>query len=78
MLIHEADDGKTNIEYDRPSSLFGQFGDERVSPMAAALDQKLEDLAAAATPGDFHARNGKADYALLDLTTNGRPGRRSD
>ncbi len=48
VLIYEADDGKTCIEYDKPSSLFGQFGDERVSPMAAALDQKLEDLAAAA------------------------------
>src|SRR6516165_10036497 len=49
VLISEAEDGRTCIEYDRPSSLFGQFGDERVSPMAAALDQKLEDLAAAAT-----------------------------
>jgi uncharacterized protein (DUF302 family) len=49
VLIYEAEDGKTCIEYDRPSSLFGQFGDERVSPMAAALDQKLEDLAVAAT-----------------------------
>ena len=49
VLIYEAEDGRTCIEYDRPSSLFGQFGDARVSPMAAALDQKLEDLAAAAT-----------------------------
>src|SRR5271166_3075653 len=49
VLIYEADDGMTCIEYDRPSSLFGQFGDERVGPMAAALDQKLEDLAATAT-----------------------------
>jgi uncharacterized protein (DUF302 family) len=49
VLIYEADDGKTCIEYDKPSSLFGQFGDERVSRMAAALDQKLEDLAATAT-----------------------------
>ncbi|MGC1719896.1 MAG: DUF302 domain-containing protein [Isosphaeraceae bacterium] len=49
VLIYEADDGKSCIEYDRPSSLLGQFGDERVVPMAAALDQKLEDLAAAAT-----------------------------
>jgi uncharacterized protein (DUF302 family) len=48
VLIHEADDGKIYIEYDRPSSLFGQFGDERVRPMAAALDQKLDDLAATA------------------------------
>ena len=30
VLIYEADDGKTCIEYDRASSLFGQFGDERV------------------------------------------------
>ena len=49
VLIYEADDGKTCIEYDRPSSLFGQFGDERVDSMAASLDQKLEDLAVVAT-----------------------------
>jgi uncharacterized protein (DUF302 family) len=49
VLIYEADDGKTYIEYDKPSSLFGQFGDERVGRMAASLDQKLEDLAATAT-----------------------------
>ena len=49
VLIYEADDGKTCIEYDRPSSLFGQFGDGWVGPMAAALDQKLEELAARAT-----------------------------
>jgi uncharacterized protein (DUF302 family) len=51
VLIYEADDGKTCIEYDKPSSLFGQFGDERVGRMAAALDQKLEGLAATATAG---------------------------
>ena len=49
MLIYETEDGRTCIEYDRPSSLFGQFGDERIGPMAAALDQKVEDLAAEAT-----------------------------
>ena len=48
VLIYEADDGKTCIEYDKPSSLFGQFGDERVGRMAAALDRRLGDLAAAA------------------------------
>jgi uncharacterized protein (DUF302 family) len=48
VLIYEADDGKTCIEYDKPSSLIGQFGDARVGPMAAALDHKLCDLAAAA------------------------------
>jgi uncharacterized protein (DUF302 family) len=49
VLIYEAEDGKTCIEYDRPSTLFGQFRDERVDRMAATLDQKLADLAAAAT-----------------------------
>jgi uncharacterized protein (DUF302 family) len=49
VLIYEADDGKTCIEYDRPSSLFGQFGNEQVDRMAAALDKKLGDLAATAT-----------------------------
>ena len=49
VLVYEAEDGKTCIEYDRPSTLFGQFGDVRVSRMAADLDQKLEELAATAT-----------------------------
>jgi uncharacterized protein (DUF302 family) len=49
VLLYETDDGKTCVEYDRPSSLFGQFGDDRVTHMAKVLDQKLEDLAKAAT-----------------------------
>ncbi|MBV8611861.1 MAG: DUF302 domain-containing protein [Singulisphaera sp.] len=49
VLLYEADDGTTCVEYDRPSSLFAQFGDDRVAWMAAALDQKLEDLAATVT-----------------------------
>jgi uncharacterized protein (DUF302 family) len=49
VLICEADDGKTCIEYDRPSSLFGQFANEQVARMAATLDRKLEDLATTAT-----------------------------
>jgi len=47
VLIYEAD-GKTCIEYDKPSSLFGQFGDSQVDKMAASLDRKLADLAAEA------------------------------
>ena len=34
----------TCVEYDLPSSLFGQFGDERVDRVAAMLDRKLENL----------------------------------
>ena len=47
VLIYE-EDGKTCIEYDRPSSLFGQFGDGQVDAMASSLDQKLAELAAEA------------------------------
>jgi uncharacterized protein (DUF302 family) len=48
VLIYEDDEGKTCVEYDRPSSLFGQFGNDRISPTAAMLDNKLEALVAAA------------------------------
>jgi uncharacterized protein (DUF302 family) len=49
VLLYEDADGKTCLEYDRPSSLFGQFGDERITPTATMLDRKLEALVAAAT-----------------------------
>ena len=48
VLLYENQEGKTCVEYDRPSSLFGQFGDDRISPTAAMLDRKLEALVAAA------------------------------
>ena len=48
VLIYENDEGKTCVEYDRPSSLFGQFGNDRIAPTAAMLDKKLEALVAEA------------------------------
>ena len=48
VLIYESEEGKTCVEYDLPSSLFGQFGDERVDRMAKSLDGKLEALIASA------------------------------
>ena len=48
VLIYENEEGKTCVEYDRPSSLFGQFGNDRITPTAAMLDKKLEALVAAA------------------------------
>ena len=48
VLIYENNEGKTCVEYDRPSSLFGQFGNDRIRPTAAMLDNKLEALVAAA------------------------------
>jgi uncharacterized protein (DUF302 family) len=44
VLIYEDERGRTCLEYDRPSSLFGQFNDDRIAPVASMLDRKLEDL----------------------------------
>jgi uncharacterized protein (DUF302 family) len=44
VLIYENQEGQTCLEYDRPSSLFGQFGDDRIAPTATMLDRKLEAL----------------------------------
>ena len=48
VLIYEDEERKTCVEYDRPSSLFGQFGNDRIAPTAAMLDKKLEALVAEA------------------------------
>ncbi|HEV3237608.1 MAG TPA: DUF302 domain-containing protein [Gemmataceae bacterium] len=48
VLLYENEEGKTCVEYDRPSSLFGQFGDDRVTPAATMLDSKMEALVTAA------------------------------
>ena len=44
VLIYENYEGKTCVEYDRPSSLFGQFGNAKVTDVATTLDRKLEQL----------------------------------
>jgi uncharacterized protein (DUF302 family) len=48
VLIYENPEGKTCVEYDKPSSLFGQFGNPKVTEVAAMLDRKLEQLVAKA------------------------------
>src|SRR5262249_27593221 len=46
VLLYEDEEGRTCLEYDRPSSLFGQFGNDEISPTAAMPDKKLETLVA--------------------------------
>jgi uncharacterized protein (DUF302 family) len=48
VLLSEDEEGKTCLEYDKPSSLFGQFGNAEVTAVATMLDRKLEELAAEA------------------------------
>jgi uncharacterized protein (DUF302 family) len=47
LLVYEDGPGKTCLEYDKPSSLFGQFHDGRIDAVAAMLDRKMEELVAA-------------------------------
>ena len=42
VVLYEDDSGHAIFEYDRPSSLFGQFKDERVSAVARDLDDAIE------------------------------------
>jgi hypothetical protein len=41
VVVYEKDDGGSRIEYDLPSSLLGQFGDERITEVAQGLDVAL-------------------------------------
>jgi uncharacterized protein (DUF302 family) len=53
VVLYENEAGHAVFEYDRPSSLFGQFGDERVTVVARELDASLERvLAQAVHPGE--------------------------
>jgi len=42
VLLYENEAGRAVFEYDRPSSLFGQFSDERVTAVGRELDASLE------------------------------------
>jgi uncharacterized protein (DUF302 family) len=44
LFVYEADDRSTRIEYDQPSSLFGQFNNPEVTDVARSLDAKLTSL----------------------------------
>jgi Domain of unknown function DUF302 len=42
VVLYESDAGHGVFEYDRPSTTFGQFGDEQVTAVARGLDAALE------------------------------------
>ena len=44
LLVYEVDNRTTKIEYDQPSSLFGQFDNLEVTAVARSLDIKLANL----------------------------------
>jgi hypothetical protein len=44
MFVYETGPAAVRIEFDRPSSLFGQFGNRSVTEVAVGLDAKLKAL----------------------------------
>jgi uncharacterized protein (DUF302 family) len=44
ILVYEAEDHSTRVEYDLPSSLLGQFNNPEVTSVARSLDLKLANL----------------------------------
>jgi uncharacterized protein (DUF302 family) len=44
VLLYQNEEGKTCAEYDKPSSLFGQFEQAEVKATADMLDHKLNAL----------------------------------
>jgi uncharacterized protein (DUF302 family) len=42
VVLYENEEGEAVFEYDKPSSLFGQFGDDRVTDVGRYLDAALE------------------------------------
>jgi uncharacterized protein (DUF302 family) len=48
VVLFEDEQGRGVFEYDKPSSVFGQYGDERVTEVGRYLDAKLEAVLRAA------------------------------
>ena len=48
VLVYEHKSGQTTVEYDQPSSLFGQFGQQEITQVALTLDRRLEQAIAQA------------------------------
>ena len=44
IMLYENDAGTATLEYDQPSSLFGQYGDERVTAVAKELDRAIYNV----------------------------------
>ena len=42
VALYEDEQGRGVFEYDRPSSFFGQFGDDHVTQVGRELDKELE------------------------------------
>lgn len=44
VVLYEDADGNSVFEYDKPSTQFGQFGDDRINAVATILDERLQTV----------------------------------
>jgi len=44
VLVYQGGDGKTYVDYEQPSAIFGQFANEDINGVGRALDQKFKTL----------------------------------
>ncbi|WP_269149863.1 DUF302 domain-containing protein [Xanthobacter oligotrophicus] len=44
IMLYETAAGTAVFEYDRPSDLFGQYGNREVTEIAGSLDRKIFDV----------------------------------
>jgi uncharacterized protein (DUF302 family) len=44
VLVYETDSHSTRVDFDQPSSLFGQFNNPEVTAVALSIDMKLANL----------------------------------
>jgi len=44
VLVYESEPGVAKVDFDQPSTLFGQFGNPGVTAIALELDRKLENV----------------------------------
>jgi uncharacterized protein (DUF302 family) len=60
VLVYEAADHTTRVEFDQPSSLFGQFDNADVTKVGKSLDTKLANLIKNADAGAEKAQSTRA------------------
>jgi uncharacterized protein (DUF302 family) len=65
VVLYEDQEGGAVFEYDRPSSLFGQFGDQQVNDVAHGLDVALDRaLSHATSSGVGSGSRGRLDWQV--------------
>lgn len=48
VLVYQAEDGRTYVDYEKPSDIFGQFSNEDIIKVGQVLDVKFKTLILAA------------------------------